>query len=519
MTRFTLYPRNSRQLFASFVVAIITAVIVAGAGYQQIRYWLINQQESHIQAAVVQIDAVILNAVAASQAIFPLAGERCTPEVLRQMRHVLAITPNVANLELSLRGTIYCTTLSGPGDHPVKESHTLYLTTLIDGLDGHPYLVYQHKTGSTAAYASIDGSYLRNILASASDISPVMLVTGEGTIDAHGELKTVPKQAGQQATLVTASSYYPYRLTSHINHQTVLAFIRSNSFLPGIIILITAVLAGSAFYFWRTRSHSPVQLLEDGIRKGEFVPYVQPIISSCSYEVVGGEVLMRWLRQGEIIPPDQFIPAAEQSGLIIPMTQSLFDALSARLGHGSSGEKQFYLSINISAAYFQSGVLVRDFKKLRQALDKNISLAIEITEREMLTDSFIITENISALKALGVLFFLDDFGTGYSSLDYLQRMEIDCIKIDKAFIDRVGGGIRPGNLIDNIIDLAKRLELKTIAEGVETEVQARWLHAHGVDSLQGYWFSRPVSLDEFININLVTKYQNMVFSGSKNEPR
>jgi c-di-GMP phosphodiesterase len=494
-----------RKLITSFVVAILTAFVCTAAGYLQIKQWLTNQQTIRIQAAIRQVDAVILNAATASRWIFYLAGGDCSSGTLRQMRRVLAITPNVANLELSLNGIIYCTTLAGKAFHPVNENNALYLTSSLEGLAGHPYMVYQYKMDNRAAFASIDGFYLRNILTSTSSVSPVLLVTGEGAMDADGELKAIPVLSGKGAQVIITSVHYPYRFVSYINNQTVLLFIRNNNIPLGILVLIIASLAGTAFYYWQIRARSPRQMLEEGIRKGEFVPYVQPIVDSDSYELKGGEVLMRWLHEGMIIPPDQFIPTAEQSGLIISMTRSLLVILATRLGSGNCSGKRFYLSINISAVYFQSGELVGDFQQLLQALDENIELVIEITEREALTDSHVVTENISALKALGVQFFLDDFGTGYSSLDYLQRMEIDCIKIDKVFTERIGKNIRLENLIDNIVDLARRMELKTVAEGVETKAQANWLKEHGVDSLQGYLFSRPVPLDEFINIYLKSK--------------
>lgn len=156
------------------------------------------------------------------------------------------------------------------------------------------------------------------------------------------------------------------------------------------------------------------------------------------------------------------------------------------------------LSINISSKQFENGNLVSKIKELFKKNDsQNINLVIEITESFLLQNTESAIQSLLEIKKLGIEISIDDFGTGFSSLSYLARLPVDYLKIDKSFIDDILS-TNHKNLTSNIISMAKTLNLKTVAEGVETKEQTNRLMEEGCDELQGYYFSKPLIIDDFI---------------------
>jgi EAL domain-containing protein (putative c-di-GMP-specific phosphodiesterase class I) len=202
------------------------------------------------------------------------------------------------------------------------------------------------------------------------------------------------------------------------------------------------------------------------------------------------------------MPPDKFIPLAEESGLVIELgRQMLLQACTQvrtwQLGHSSASNLS--VSVNVSPRQLQDDTVIGH---VREALQVSglppASLVLEITETAMMQDTEATITKLHALKALGVRLAIDDFGTGYSSLSYLQRFPIDLLKIDRAFVstlatDDASGD--QGSLAATIVSLAKTLRLRAVAEGVETEDQAAALTALGCELAQGYYFARPSDAD------------------------
>ncbi|NDO81952.1 hypothetical protein CJP72_14610 [Citrobacter sp. NCU1] len=215
---------------------------------------------------------------------------------------------------------------------------------------------------------------------------------------------------------------------------------------------------------------------------------------------VGCEILIRWSHPTlGIFPPDSFIPLAERCNLIVPMTQALMVQVRkefAPMVHLLP--KDFHFAFNISASQFKDFNLVEDCRTFIQAFSDNpVKLVLELTERELLVTDGATEMLVAELHKLGVLIAIADFGTGNSSLKYLQSFNVDVLKIDKRFVSNIGIDSHSIHIIDNIIDLASRLHLQTVAEGVENEVQAAYLKARNVTYLQGYLYGKPIPMDEF----------------------
>ena len=235
------------------------------------------------------------------------------------------------------------------------------------------------------------------------------------------------------------------------------------------------------------------------IKQNQFYVVYQPVVDASELRVRGVEVLMRWKHPtaGEI-PPDAFIQYAEAQQLIVPLTLHLFkliahDApvLQTLLPQGAK------LGINISPGHLHVESFAEDIRQFTHSLpDDYFRLVLEITERDMLRQSEAV-KLFQWLRDEGYEIAIDDFGTGHSALIYLERFTLDYLKIDRGFVNAIGTETVTSPVLDAVLTLAKRLNMSTVAEGVETPEQARWLREHGVNFMQGYYFSRPMTLEQF----------------------
>ncbi len=237
-----------------------------------------------------------------------------------------------------------------------------------------------------------------------------------------------------------------------------------------------------------------------GIQHRQFVLHYQPQVDSDG-NIFGAEALLRWEHpERGMVSPDQFIPLAEETELILPIGQWVLEAACAQLEIWSSNAstRNLQLSINVSARQFRQADFV---DKVRLALENANApaarLKLELTESLVLVDIEETIEKMQALKQLGVGFSIDDFGTGYSSLAYLTRLPIDLLKIDRSFVRNLPDSPNDAVIVQTIITMAKSIGLAVIAEGVETEAQRQFLDQHGCPNYQGYLFSKPVELAAF----------------------
>lgn len=231
--------------------------------------------------------------------------------------------------------------------------------------------------------------------------------------------------------------------------------------------------------------------------------HYQPKIRTNPFqEVIGCEALVRW-RHPEcgFIMPNEFIPVAEETGLIIELgawvTKEAIRQLATWKSQGFTGIK---MAINVSPVQFRDKALIRQLKKsLKEtALAPNM-IEIEVTESVLMKSVPAYNEGLLALKKLGVSLAIDDFGTGYSNLSYLKEFEINTLKIDKSFVDNINSDQDDAAIVNAVISLAHSLGLEVIAEGVETVEQLEALSAKACNAYQGYYFSKPLPADQFLN--------------------
>ncbi len=241
------------------------------------------------------------------------------------------------------------------------------------------------------------------------------------------------------------------------------------------------------------------QEIRDALQNNQFQLFYQPQINAAG-KTTGAEALVRWLHpQRGMVPPMDFIPVAEDSGLIIPLGNWIVETACKQLVAWSNNPATANLSIaiNVSARQFQQLNFVEQLLSIIHNTGANPrQIKLELTESMLVENQQDIVTKMTALREQGIRFSLDDFGTGYSSLSYLKRLPINELKIDKSFVKDVLEDINDASIARMIIRLAQSMELTVIAEGVETREQRDWLENEGCFKYQGYFFGRPVPADQ-----------------------
>jgi len=236
--------------------------------------------------------------------------------------------------------------------------------------------------------------------------------------------------------------------------------------------------------------------LRQALQSDEFRIYYQPQFNLSSEQLIGMEALIRWQHPEKgFLNPNEFIPLAEETGLIVPIGKWLVQTLCQQLkSWKSQGLPVIQVAINLSARQFLQKDLV---KSITQEIDKHgittSSLQIEITESMMIQDINQVINTMNEFKSAGISIAIDDFGTGYSSLEYLKRLPIDKLKIDKSFIGNILHDSDDASIVQAVIAMGHNMNMQIIAEGVETKEQASFLYERNCDFAQGFYFSKPVS--------------------------
>jgi EAL domain-containing protein (putative c-di-GMP-specific phosphodiesterase class I)/ActR/RegA family two-component response regulator len=239
--------------------------------------------------------------------------------------------------------------------------------------------------------------------------------------------------------------------------------------------------------------------LHQAIANKEFMVYFQPTVSLDTRELVGFEALLRWQHpERGIVMPDEFIPVAEEIGLIIPLGAWVMEEACRQLRTWQdAGAPHLTMAINLSVRQLTAPGLVGEVSAIFKRTGVSAEdICLEVTESELMHDAEKSVSCLEGLRALGVKLAIDDFGTGYSSLSYLRRFPVDFLKIDRSFVAHLGSESEATAIVTAVVHLAHSLNLKTVAEGVETPDQEMQLKLLGCDVGQGFYWSRPLAAAE-----------------------
>ncbi|OLF51348.1 EAL domain-containing protein [Pseudomonas chlororaphis] len=356
------------------------------------------------------------------------------------------------------------------------------------------------------------------------DNSSLMVVLDHGTraIPVLGPALAWPPAwpwppSGRSPLQVTQSQLIYRMPTTNPEYQLVLVSPRTSMqremfegwwwLLPSSLVL--ALFIGGLVYQLARQRQSLGAELQGALHRGELQVLYQPIFDLHTRQCVGAEALLRWRRpDGTLTSPELFIPMAENTGQIRQITDFVLQRLLEQLGHLLRANPHLYISVNLAACDVmvpRIGKVMARLLALHRVAARQI--AFEVTERGLI-DVVVARHNLQALRDVGHQVLIDDFGTGYCSLAYLQTLPVDCLKIDKAFIDALGHDAASSGVAPHIIRMAHALQLKVIAEGIEFEDQALLLSSEGVRFGQGWLFAHALSAVQFID--LITRGRRLV---------
>ena len=264
-------------------------------------------------------------------------------------------------------------------------------------------------------------------------------------------------------------------------------------------------LNGYSFYFDELQTDSQrVLLLDSELRRAienrEFELYFQPKITVENEHIQGLEALVRWNNERlGFVSPAEFIPYAEETGLIIPLSEVILEKACEAVIKLQQFGRKIPIAINISSIHFKQQNFLESIQAILERYNTSANnFEIEVTERTVMNSAAETVSKLVRLKQLGFKISIDDFGTGYSSLSYLVRFPLDCLKIDRSFIQHITSLDEKQAVVDAIIQMSHRLKMKVVAEGVEQAQQVDILRKMNCDIIQGYYYSKPLPLPELL---------------------
>ena len=240
--------------------------------------------------------------------------------------------------------------------------------------------------------------------------------------------------------------------------------------------------------------------MEKALARGEFYVCYQPKYNTQNKKIVGAEALVRWKMNGEnVIPPSEFIPLFESNGFIKDLDKFVFEQVCKDVSTWlDKGLKVKPVSVNLSQMQLYNSNFIKEYAEILERYDLGSEyVQLELTETAMFDNPVVLAKIINQLHSMGFTILMDDFGTGYSSLNMLKDVEVDTVKIDKSFVDDIGNNQKVERIIATIISLVRSLNMHVVAEGVENEMQYKFLHLVECDEIQGYYFSKPISGKEY----------------------
>lgn len=498
--------RRSRRIrllvtvFCGLLPIVLGGVIL----YLQAQRTLEHDTRLTAEEAIRQFELMLDNTAQAARELLPLAGQPCDAVKLA-LREQVTRRPFVRSTNLVWEDNLYCSSLFG--DYQEKVNAGDYTQGTLWLMNGNPVtpdsalLVYRLSDGKQGALTTLDGYHLSNVLRLIGRQTLLLLRVGPNWLSADGKVHAAALPALPVAESKLTSTRYDFTVAAGFAEGETWRYMRSE--YPALFSLLIFFGAVSALigHVLQKRSSSPSHELLRALDAEEFVAYFQPVVHGTNKQWSGAEVLMRWNHPKEgLVRPDLFIPFAEHSGLIVPMTRSLMQQTAKLLGPVSASfDEPFHIGINITASHCKNLELVDDCRAFLGAfVPGSIHLVLELTERELIEPAPVTLQLFEQLHALGVKIAIDDFGTGHSSLGYLRQFNVDFLKIDQSFVAMIGADALSRHILDSIIELSVKLDLGIVAEGVETTEQSDYLSAHGVNFLQGYLFGKPMPGADFI---------------------
>lgn len=500
-----------RYLPVALALVLPVIACVAWTGWYAQRE---QRQEAESAARIVRVQTqhILGQAWELLDRVAPLTALSCD-QALPDLQRWGSLNPYVRSLNLVSGDRVYCSSAVGKTDYPISAFHKWSSGVSPDRwhftVSGSPLaperpaiLLGRPGVEGHSGVVVVDGRYVQDLLNAVASLRDyqIELQVGKDGAPIGNDSKGRAGAGGELVYSKTTSHGGRAPLTIRVSASPEAAVQAWQqllmTYLPAAALIGFGLAVGA--YRLQANRRSVKEQLRRAIRADEFRVHYQPVYGHASGQCCGVEALMRWERPGAgSVRPDLFIAAAETEGMIIPLTRHLF-ALIERDMRDWATAPGFHVGVNIAAEHLSSPEFAADVDRFAANIaHREPTLVLEITERSLISDDGQARRNIDALRARGVRVAIDDFGTGHCSLSYLQRFPVDYLKIDKGFVHAIEPTGEDAPVLDVIITLAHRLGLAVLAEGVETELQFRYLTERGVAFIQGYLFARPMPSAQF----------------------
>ena len=500
------------------IIAMVAGVILAGGPLIAFDYWisrLIERQgvedvDTSAKRVVALADARVGQVITALDDLAARGAATCAPDSLILMRHKVFETAPIKGIALvGSDGNILCTHGGRPlGNRQIMASEPL------PGTSNYELEVIKLNTSSNMVriVRAVGANRLVGVVPSELFVPQVstqgsqlsahaIMTTAHGTVIGESGHAIPLGDLDSALKISHRSNKYGFTLSIALPRSAV-----GQSDLTELGLIAKAAFAilllGFALLLPKRTPSDPVTELQRALEAGEFIPYYQPIVDIRSGQLRGAEVLARWRKSdGSLVLPGAFIPLAESSGLIAPLTRALMRHVCAEVGAAIGARPSLKISFNLAAQLVRSDTIVKDIRNAFASSSIGLSqVVLELTERDQIEDLAETRRILSALQGTGVRIAIDDVGTGHSGLSYILKLGVDIIKIDKMFVDALGTDRNSTTIVETLIDLAHNLRMDVVAEGVENFEQVMHLRELGVRSAQGYVFAPPLPGNAFLQL-------------------
>lgn len=494
-----------KRLLIALVIAALVLILTLTFRYVEEKSRIEQQSLNFATRAIARFDRMFSPLDVSANNTLGLVGVTCN-QVRFPLIEKIAALQTVRTVLLVQDDTIYCSSIYGPRRISFSQTYPqlainnerMMLSTDEYLLKGSPVLLLwtpKSLDNRDGLLQIINIELMTNYLLEPQLpwVERAIFNVGGQSLEYGNPLieHTVPSD--DEVAYVQSSLRYPFSITLYGPSPARLALNTLPSQLPLAVLL--SLLMGYIVWLATANRMSLSWQISYGITANEFMVYCQPLINARSGDCDGIELLLRWHnpRQGWIAP-DVFIPLAERQNLIAPLTRFVIARVVEELPKLPQSPS-FHIAINVAASHFRERAILEDLQRIWWPASPQPQLVVELTERDALP---VIDQSVVAqLHEIGVRLAIDDFGTGHSSLAYLKDLKPDVLKIDKIFTAAIGTDAINATVTDMVISLAQRLNIALVAEGVETAEQADYLRERGVDQLQGYYYARPMPVEDF----------------------
>lgn len=466
-----------------------------------------NEAELASNFVVNQVVAIAERARNTARVVAPRAAQPCT-ELVAALTFGTATEPYIRTLNVVDGDRLVCSSALGQQmagialDGGLPRGDWLAIVPRTPMVADRPaLLVGVRAPGGRAVVAVVDSQYLLDLLHAAAPLTAyrqaeLRVGTGTSLHEARDDTPLASSPLVADTHKLVVGSVIDLQLhgePAHLNEIWRSLLLR---YMPWAVAF-SALLAWLVHRVQRSRQSRREQLLR-AIRAGEFHVEYQPLYGVESGRCEGAEALLRWVRPRiGAVRPDEFIQAAEEDGVIVPLTQHLL-TLIARDVMLWGTRPGFHLGINFAPEHLSGEDLLPDVRRfIAQIAGRQIQTVMEITERSIMRNTGQARRNLDALRAEGVQVAIDDFGTGYCALSYLEKFPFDFLKIDRGFVLTIDAEGRSAVVLDTIVSLAHSLGARIVAEGVASQEQFEYLRARGAHYIQGFLYAKPMPADVF----------------------